>query len=548
MRGISRMRLSAARRLKLCAAVHHRVWAALAAARDALRKSDAGVPEPAAQRELLDLADQLATVLIGGYQLAVAADYRADGSHGRAERQRILEASVHALELIHLQQRLRALRFQALPAGHWQTANTLFCVLCRSHQQETLVPALCDDRLLVTADGSIHALRLFAAIQGFGLFDVFSWSKRQQRLLDTYSATVQAAVAVTYAPAQITGRDIRFSHAYQAAPPSATPPADAAHRILIDFTNLADAVRTDKEAGRYASMHQAGGTSSSLLGLPPLARRPIMRAMLRDLQHERPLVLPDVTDAGRCDFRLETGMERVKQHLQALFAGDTDKREQLLRSGALAGRSSTMGDDAAGNGDTDWRVLLQSEHHVLVQTRETRHTKPIGLGALAVFGVGDEGFARPLLGSVTRIVRPRTDSLYVEIKQIARFAAIVHIVATFGADSGRVPRGGQIPCLLAYDDSLGWCIIASQRNSLPVGCPIQIRTRRLQVETRLRTLREITPSFLMFQLDALNPRLGSPSYPSARKRHRHGRLVAASHLRAVTEPNDDPRRRRRNAS
>jgi hypothetical protein len=538
MHGINRTNLSASRRLKLCLRIHQRVWSTLAAARDALRKNDDGVPEPKPQQELLDLSDQLASALAAGYQIAIEADYRPDNRQGRAERGRILIAAVHTLELIHLQQRLRALRYQPLADSAWQVANTLFCVLARADQLTTPVEAMTDDRLLLDGAGSTSAMQLYAAIQAFGLFDTFSWAKRQQRFLDSYCAALPDALKISYAPTRITGRTIRFSHAYQNGPPSSTPPADNTHRILIDCTALADAVLADKESGKHRGAEAPGVTSACLSGLPPLARRPTMRAMLSSLEHERALVLPNEADAQHQDFRLETGLERVKQHLQALFTSDGAMKEEMLRNSAFSGRSSTMGDDAKDTGGTAWKVLRQSEHHVLVQTRETGYTKQIALGALAVFGIGEAGFALPRLGTITRIVRTEAESLYVEIKQIARFATMVNIVPALGGESAQGPDNGQIPCLLAYDDSLGWCIISSQQQSLPVGCPIQIRTRRLRVDTRLRTLREITPYFLVFQLDAQNPMLGVPSYPSPRKQRRNSRLIMTSHLRAVTEPTE----------
>jgi len=547
MHGINRTTLSASPLLKLCRRIHQRVWSTLAAARDALRNNDCGVPEPKAQQELLDLSDQLAAALTAGYQIVIEADYRPNNRQGRAERARIVDAAVHTLELIHLQQRLRALRYQPLTDNAWQVANTLFCVLARADQLTAPVDALTDDRLLLDRTGRTNALRIYRAIQVFGLFDTFSWAKRQQRFLDTYCAALPEALKISYAPTRITGRTIRFSHAYQNGPPSGKPPFDNTHRILIDCTALADAVVADKESSSR-STEAPGSTSACLSGLPPLARRPTMRAMLLSLEHERPLVLPDPAEAQHQDFRLETGMEGVEQHLQALFTSDGAMKEEMLRNSAFSGRSSTMGDDAKDTGGTAWRVLRQSEHHVLVQTRETGYTRQIGLGALAVYGIGKAGFALPRLGTVTRIMRPEAESLYVEIKQIARFATMVNIVPATGIEATQGRRNGQLPCLLAYDDSLAWCVISSQQQSLPVGCPIQIRTRRLRVDTRLRTLREITPYFLMFQLDAQTPMLGVPSYPSSRKRHRNSRLVMTSHLRAVTEPAEQLHGRRRKVS
>lgn len=575
MRGMNRVDLSCARRLKLCLMVQRRVWPTLNAALEALRKHDNGVPEPQSQQELLDLVDQMALALIAGYQIMIEGDYRPDDSHGRAQHARILEAGVRALEIVHLQQRLRALRYQPLPAASWQLANTLFCVMTRAENLETPVPAITTDRTLLDTKGNTQVLRLYHAIQRFGLFDTFSWCKPQQRFLDTYCATLPAAVSISYAvqppsgpppepiaaplsdavAGQESSRAVRFAHAHHDGPPAEMPPADNKHRIVIDFSALTDAVRADKETSKHASSHRAADAPARLSGLSPLSRRPMMRSMLRSLERARTSAMPAPRDRGldsanrdpqQQDFRLETGMERIQQHLQAVFTSDETMKRQLLRNDVFAGRSSTMGDDASSTGGTGWNLLRESAHHALIQTRETHYTKQIALGTLAIYGIGLDGFARPRLGTIKRIVRLEPDSLYVEIKQLARFAAMVSMAAAAGGDVEHRTYSREMPCLLVYDDDLEWCIVSSPPNPLPPGCPIQIRTRRLNVDTRLRKLTEITPHFLMFQLDAQSPQLGTPSYPGTRQRN--SQLTMASHLYALSQLTEDAARKRHGAS
>ena len=575
MRGMNRVDLSSARRLKLCLMVQRRVWPSLNAALEALRKHDNGVPEPQSQQELLDLTDQMALALIAGYQIVVEGDYRPDDSHGRAEHARILEASVRALEIAHLQQRLRALRYQPLYAASWQLANTLFCAMTRADNLTTPVSAITTDRTLLDTQGNTQVLRLYHAIQRFGLFDTFSWCKPQQRFLDTYCATLPDAVSISYAAQPLSGpprepiagalsdavagqassRAVRFAHAHHDGPPAEMPSTDEKHRIVVDFSALTDAVRADKETSKHASSHRAGDASARLSGLSPFWRRPMMRSMLRSLERARTSSMPAPPDRGpdtadrdtqQQDFRLETGMERIQQHLQAVFTSDDSMKRQLLRNDVFAGRSSTMGDDASSTGGTGWNLLRESAHHALIQTRETRYTKPITLGTLAIYGIGLYGFSRPRLGTIKRIVRLEPDSLYVEIKQLARFAAMVSIALTARADVTDGSQVRQMPCLLVYDDDLEWCIIASPPSRLPTGCPIQIGTRRLHVDTRLRKLTEVTPHFLMFQLDAQSPRLGTPTYPETRERN--SQLSMASHLYALSQLTEAEAKKRRGAS
>jgi hypothetical protein len=540
--------LAPARRLKLLAAASRRVWPTLAAMRDDMRKHDDGIPEAEAQQQLLGLADRLIAALILGFQVAIEADYRSDDQHGGQERDRILTASVRILELVHLRQRLRALRYQPLPGASWQTSNTLFCLLARSDSLTTPVLAMTDDRLLLDGSGQTDASRVYAAIQAFGLFDICAWSKRQQRFLDTYCAALPDAVTISYSPNKTAGRDVRFTHAHADAAAHPTPASNDPHRIVVDFGKLVDAVRQDKNAGTHPLRHQPGGTATCLASLAPLSRRPVLRKMLRALEHAHPPLQSILATPPnrKCDFRMENGIDRVTEHLQMVFSDDPETREQMLRKAALSGRPSAAGPGADGSGDMDWCVLAQSEHHVLISTVETSHCKQIPLESVAVYGMGSEGLIRPALGKITRVLRTDQGQLLVEIRHLARFGTVVDIAAAV-TDDAPGPRPGQAPSILAYDDSLGWCVICAPGNSLPVGCTIQIRTRRIQVDTRLRSLREITPHFLMFQLDAQQPRLTPPRYPSTRKRYRHSRLLIASQLLGEDPPNQQPRRRHRGA-
>ena len=544
VRALNRSTLASAKRIKLATALQQRLWPTFAAARDALRKNEDGVPEPQPQRELLDMADQVIGALSACYQLVIEADYRTDERHGRAELTRILEAATRVMELTHLQQRLRALRFQPLPQTAWQAVNTLYCVLCRAGVQDSAVPAMCDDRLLLDSDGTTRPQRVYTLIQAFGLFDCFTWSKRRQRFLDSYCAALPDGLVISYLPKVAVGGVVRFTHAHHDGPPSRSVAPDTTHRVLIDCNVLAEAVRHDKETGRQHLGQVTGATANCLAGLPPLARRPILRAMLRSLEHGVPPHRPGQTEQHRCDFRLETGYDRVSQHLQMVFTADQAKRAHMLRNAAFAGRSATQGDTDDGTLGTEWLVLQQSDQHTIVSTKETRYTKPIALGALAVYGIGDEGFLRPAIGEVARIVRLDDGQIVVGITRRARFATLVNVFAAV-SDDATDRSAGQVPCLLAYDDDIGWCVISSPRSSLPVGCPIQIRTRHLRVATRLKRLRAITPHFMLFELDAMEPRLGTPSYPSARRRYRHSRIIMTSHLRGATEPTEELRRPRR---
>ena len=324
----------------------------------------------------------------------------------------------------------------------------------------------------------------------------------------------------------------------------------AGYQIVIDFSVLAEAVRADKDASTHGESHRPGGTALSTL--PPLARKSTLRRMLRQLERERTAALPTPPTAAvgatgqtagssvgaksgedqSQAFRLETGMDRIKQHLKAVFTSDDAMKQQRLGNGMLTGRSSTMGDQADDTSGTGWNLLRESAHHALIQTRETPYTKQLALGTLAIYGIGDQGFARPQLGMINRILRPEPESLYVEIRQLARFATTANILPVTEDAAGHGRQRNRLACLLAYDDDLAWCIVLSTQDALQSGCSIHILNRGQQIGTRLGGLREVTSHFVMFQLGAQSPRLGTPSYPQPHQPR--GLLTMTKNLRTVS--------------
>jgi hypothetical protein len=535
---LNRTSLGSAKRLKIGSLLLQRLWPTLAAARDALRKNEDGVPEPAADHEFLDTCDKVIQALTAGYQLAIDLDYRADGRSGKTETSRILEATIRILELSHLRQRFRALRFQALPASTWSLVNTLFCVVSRARVEDVSQNALCDDRLLLDGSGGTTARRIYGAIQAFGLFDCFSWSKRQQRFLDSYCGAVPDALVIRYGPDVVVGGVVRFTSAHHGDAPMRSATPGAPHGIVIDCNALAEAVRRDRDGHRQELGQTPRPTSSCIANLSPLSRRPILHAMLRSLEHGVPPHRPTEGQPLDSDFRLETGFQKVSVHLRTVFSEDAAMQDRLKRDASLAGRSASQIDTADPADSSRWRVLMRSERHTVISTKETRYTKPISIGAPAVYGVDEDGFMRPALGEVARIVRLENAQIIIGITRRARFTTLATAITKLGSDPTDADEI-EVPCFLAYDDLLGWCVVSSAQQSLPTGGAVQIRTRKLNVTTTLRRLRVVTPHFLLFELGEITPRLRAPTYPSPRRQHHRDRIVKTSQMIDPSEPDED---------
>jgi hypothetical protein len=198
-----------------------------------------------------------------------------------------------------------------------------------------------------------------------------------------------------------------------------------------------------------------------------------------------------------------------------------------------------------------WQLVQHSARLWRIQNPGSQSSTALSVGSLVAFGNGEAGLARPRLGRVARILRT-VRTLQVDVQELACFAAPVSLRSVAQRSAGAVSACSDSelldssPCsdsvspssaeaqdtateaslraLLVYDQDFGWGVMTPPQPPLREGDAVLIHTRRLDVESRLRSIRDATQDFLLFQINPHDPHLGVPSYPRAHKARRRAAL------------------------
>lgn len=545
----NRTRSAAAQRLREAEALGERLWEEAAVVLDQQTRDRRGLPERPAQATKLDQLGACIGELIGAYQLALADAYGARAGKVAASQTRL--SALRILEWTWRECELYRLRYQPAPGLCWQRANRVFFALLAANIPDEALPAQSAPDFLTDAQGCCTRTSLYLNLQAQGLFDPFSWPRLTQGFIARYCAMVPEAMRIERPHAA--GAHLRFAHANQAGPADTRMPGGNRDLLVLDFSALATAIRADHQV---FFRRDPGGTRAPerLRALSPAARRPSIRLLLRDLDNGTPEThLPEhvITAADAAEtLYLSAGMTTIRALLHQVFsrfphshspdAPPRARRQPLRQPKNLR----TSGDP--------WQLIGQSARLWRVQNPGAQSSTVLSVGTLVAFGTGPAGLARPRLARIARIQRS-AQTLRVDLQELACFAAPVYLsentdspLNSVSASLSALPptdsqtEGGSLRALLVYDEDFGWGVLTPPQFALHEGSMIQIRTSRMTIDSKLRSVRDATEDFMLFQINPHDPRLGVPSYPRAHKARR--RATAPSDKRAPVESEYRPPR------
>ncbi len=506
----NRIRMSPAKRMRRAEATAQHISGPVEDTLNKAARERSGVPEPLAQRHLLDALDACLDSLGDSLRL-VLQDISAAPRRPAAVKL-LLGAACRLMELVRRRQALRMLRFQHLEPDDWRTANLVFTAIAGLGAEATPMQGLLGPRATRNPDGSINVLHLYKEIQIIGLFDTCGWPLRYHPIVDAYARQVEQAMTVRFDLQPSAGSGLRFAHPYAAEPPR--PSSIGERCIVLDITRLLAAVRTDWR--HLDDVAAAAGWRPALANCPPATRYAVIRLLARDLgvadtDDPRPGPAP-----ARGELHLQIGMDDLRNHLRSLFAGSGLVREQLQLFDAFSGSSARIGEGHGSADEAQWRITASAPQTLVAETKETRWTRPLRTGAPAAIGIGRDGLKQPRLGYIDRIERDTLGAVHIRLTVFARFGTLVQ-VSDADVDDAQSRHVDHLSCLLVYDDDNGWALLTPPQERFTTGTQVAIRTKRLRMTARLRELRESTPELMLFQLRQSDLSLSPPSYPGARR-------------------------------
>lgn len=584
----NRSRIAAAQRLEEAEAISESLWPEAEMLLIQQTRDRRGLPERPVQATKLDQLNSCMLELINAYHLALVDAYAA--RQNETEKALLRLSGLRVLEWTWREAELHRLRYQPLPGGSWQRANRVFFALKAADIPDKPLKAQAAPDFLMDPDGNCTRSRLYLNLQALGLFDVFSWAKTHQGFIARYCAALPDAVKLLPWPQdaadissktsgtqtqarEAEGLPRRFIHPDLAGPASARAPEHHAPAMVLDYSALAVAVHADQQV---FFRREPGGTRSPerLLPLPASARRPGIRLLARDIDNggsdhypeQPPEHLPKHPQTQPETLYLSAGMTTIRALLHQVFSRFPHSHSPSSTPRARR-QPLKQPSNLRTSGDA-WQLVRQSARLWRIQNPSSQSSTALSVGSLVAFGGGKPGLARPRLGRVARILRSN-QVLQIDLLELASFAVPVSVkpiqetllnshssspvadrqvpgdgntdkepLPLSGASDSESSRENTTRALLVYDEDFGWGLMTPPQQLIREGDPIAIRTNRMAIESKLRSVRDATQDFLLFQINPHDPQLGVPSYPRA---HKVRRRSANSPRPPMASAADSPR-------
>lgn len=417
-----------------------------------------GVPESREQREAISEAVHAVELLSISYKLAFQQDY-AELSDDIARRDRLASVTLRLLELIRIEQLLRAFRYQLLPQHAWRDCNQLFfsagsftdaratrALKLRIPMGTTLPP-----RGLFPEMASLE--QVYLSIQITGLLDVISWPTHLMYVVDRYLAELDPPLS-TQRDQELelaAGRVVIYRN--QGVPPRFERSQDElGDTIEIDLRPLVEHVAAD----RRALSEDAAALSEPIRQIDERERGPVLDLLLHKLGPKQRRETRHAVFEAR-EAHVYGGFEGVYRVLRQ-HAIHRDASSRANAWDQLASRSQVVTGDGARS---RWIVANESEGGVQFRIHETQYAMPLHVGRLMAYTLasGDQ----PKLGYITRLQRVGDREVEVAIARLRHSATAVVVEELDSADQLT------LPALLMRDTAGGLHLLCDRKHDVKPG-------------------------------------------------------------------------------
>lgn len=343
------------------------------------------------------------------------------------------QIAARSLELIRLEQRLRALRYQKLPKVSWQHSNQIFFSLVHNNmvdEEYDLIGLIGvrkeSDKLRKGGVVKSTVKKLYLSIQLFGLLDVTTWSTRMFNIPDAYLDLLgEKAIKIIADDGKELKRGFLITYFKNEMPP-AFKRNDNNPKPLIqfDYTQLySELVKDHKEIAKQQFLDEFDDKTISrpLTELNDVDRVPVIELMIMGLtSRER----RQKRHASFDDSYLSVyfGFKEVNRLLKDIVAPDQYRvKESRAFIDTLAMSSAMLAEGQKNNKATSWTIANFSAGGLLISTEESDFSNPIQIDMLVAFTMPDNN-QDPILGFVRRLNRPNSKQVEIAIVRLSNYA------------------------------------------------------------------------------------------------------------------------------
>ena len=400
-----------------------------------------GVPESREQREGLSQAVRAVEQLAISYKLAFRQEYA--GLKGEPERrERLALVVLRIMELIRLEQLLRAFRYQKLPQHAWRDVNQLFFAaggFADTRTSHALKIRLFENpkqprSALFAATASIE--QVYLSIQVTGLLDVVSWPSHLMYIVDGYLAVLD--------PSLMTKRDDDAAlppghvivYQNQGQPPCFSRSQDElGEAVLVDMRPLIKRAAADR--GALNSEQGRARIAPPIADLDARDRIPILDLLLHKVRpQKRAEPRRAVFDAR--DARVYGGFEEVYRTLRSTVAGAGEEAQEERRFWDNLAMHSKIVAHEDDDVSPRWIVSNESEGGVQLRIQESQYAMILQVGRLVAYALADDEEPAKL-GYIVRLQRVGEREVEVAIARIRQSASAVVVEDLDALDQRTLP-------------------------------------------------------------------------------------------------------------
>jgi len=442
------------------------------------------------------------------YKYAYLNFYSNDIQRYQEMRNNIVELGFRILEMIRLEQRLRALRYEKLPGSTWLDANQIFFSL--------MINDDIDDKKILSSEIGVTCINtediidlktknsvrdIYLSIQLFGVLDVITWPAHLFYFPDSYLAYLDSALRIFEDDGQTLEAGWLITFLLNDGPPvHKRTDSMSAPGIRIDFSRLYNSLVSEHES--LAKMIFLSSIDNKKLS-PPLAKLkeqdkiPILEMILmaikrRERQHKRHHVY------GSEKVVVNFGFNESFKTLSGYAKPEDKTDEKILANVELIQQESIKLSDESPielSNSSNWKIINFSTGGLLISHNEVTKTNTLQVGQIIAFKPKDNSNL-PLLGYVGRMHRIHEHQIEISIIRMASYAesALVLDQKSSSSDTGN-------PVILSQDMSERWQIVLRQEYGYISGTPLKlIRSNGSIILLRLGDIWMSKRDFTVFEI------------------------------------------------
>lgn len=506
LKSLNHYSIKSAKRLELARAFAGYLYPVVAMWFNKYQEQESSTPESKERKSALMACINAVDQLTIAYKHVFRDLFDVSSSSYKRHRNELYEAGFRILELIRLEQRLRALRYQRLPKTAWQNTNqVIFSMLLHNDVDQPMKmmgsigyekksDALKQSK---SHNNTIH--NLYCSIQLFGLLDLNTWPIKLFHVPDMYLQYLENAITFQADDDQplVAGTLLTFIN-------NDHPPLFKRRNkmpgpcVLLNYASLYNTLVKDHE--ELAKMEFIKRLDSSKLSRPLLDldtedRIPVLELILvslksRERQQKRHAVFAEE------NLRVYFGCKDVNKLMADLIDPDV-KRVLADREfvDTLAQQSAMVADDDKKHMNSSWRMMNFSAGGMLIGTEESSFNSPIQIGQMVAVSPAED-VKKQTVGYVCRIVRPHDNQIEVAITRIAN-----HVEASIVQTPEEVQKNTGHPSLLMNDGNGKWHIALNHKSGFISGMPLKLtRGNGTKLPVRLGEVWMKKRDFTVFEL------------------------------------------------